>query len=245
MSIRKGIWLGCALLLGTTAAATESITVAFGSCADDDKPNHPIWDAIYDVKPEIFLMLGDNVYADTSEFIRTRDPELIKAEYKKLAQSPKFKRLRQHSSVFATWDDHDYGLNDAGGEFAQKKISENLYNFLIRELKKASQNIKIKQNNKQFVLNRHEIEILKKISEWPKCLEISSVKLEPHRITFYLYELATLLHAYWNLGKDNKEFRFVPENGILNNPRLVLLQALSLVIKNGMSILGVSTPKSM
>ena len=127
MSIRKGIWLGCALLLGTTAAATESITVAFGSCADDDKPNHPIWDAIYDVKPEIFLMLGDNVYADTSEFIRTRDPELIKAEYKKLAQSPKFKRLRQHSSVFATWDDHDYGLNDAGGEFAQKKISEQIF----------------------------------------------------------------------------------------------------------------------
>ena len=86
---------------------------------------------------------------------------------------------------------------------------------------------------------------MKKISEWPRCVEISSNSLEPHRIQFYLYQLVTLFHAYWNLGKDNKEFRFVPKNGILNSSRLVLLQALSIVIKNGMSILGVSTPSSM
>jgi len=47
------------------------------------------------------------------------------------------------------------------------------------------------------------------------------------------------------MGKVNKEFRFVPENSNLNNSRLILLQALSIVIKNGMSILGVSTPRSM
>ena len=57
--------------------------------------------------------------------------------------------------------------------------------------------------------NEHEIEILKKISEWPKCVEISSNKLEPHRIPFYLYELATLFHAYWNLGNNTDEFRFI------------------------------------
>tara|TARA_B100001179_G_scaffold96339_1_gene68531 strand:+ start:576 stop:836 length:261 start_codon:yes stop_codon:yes gene_type:complete len=86
---------------------------------------------------------------------------------------------------------------------------------------------------------------MKKISEWPKCLYVSANKLEPHRITFYLYELATLFHAYWNLGKENKEFRFIPESKNLNYSRLVLLQALGIVIKNAMSILGVSTPKSM
>ena len=62
-------------------------------------------------------------------------------------------------------------------------------------------------NSKKFTLNQHEIGILKKILEWPRCLEITLNKLEPHRITFYLYELVTLFHAYWNLGKDNKEFR--------------------------------------
>ena len=103
----------------------------------------------------------------------------------------------------------------------------------------------IKLVNEDFTLNRHEIEILKKISEWPKYVEISSVKLEPHRITFYLYDLVTLFHSYWNLGTKNKEFRFILQNKGLNNSRLLLLQALSIVIKNGMSILGVSTPKSM
>ena len=104
---------------------------------------------------------------------------------------------------------------------------------------------KIKMGNNEFALNLHEIEILKKISEWPRCVETSSNKLEPHRIPFYLYDLVTLFHAYWNLGNDNKEFRFVPRNGNLNNSRIILLQALAIVIKNGMSILGVSTPSKM
>ena len=104
---------------------------------------------------------------------------------------------------------------------------------------------KISLVNEDFVLNQYEYEILKKISEWPKCIEISTLKLEPHRIPFYLYELATLFHSYWNLGQKNKEFRFVIEHKIINNSRLLLLQALAIVINNGMSILGVSTPKSM
>ena len=91
----------------------------------------------------------------------------------------------------------------------------------------------------------HEIKILRKISEWPKCVEVSSTKLEPHRIPFYLYDLVTLFHSYWNLGIENKEFRFVFENKSVNRSRLLLLKALSIVIENGMSILGVSTPKSM
>tara|TARA_B100000029_G_scaffold379548_1_gene374387 strand:- start:6784 stop:8511 length:1728 start_codon:yes stop_codon:yes gene_type:complete len=104
---------------------------------------------------------------------------------------------------------------------------------------------KIKIKSKNFNLNKYELEILKKISEWPKCVEIASSRLEPHRIPFYLYELVTLFHSYWNMGKDNPEFRFISANGDLNKSRLILLQALSIVIKNGMSILGVSTPTSM
>ena len=117
-------------------------------------------------------------------------------------------------------------------------------NSIFRVLKlDISKNIKL--NKKEFDPNAHEIEILKKISEWPKCIEISLTKLEPHRITFYLYDLATLFHSYWNLGSKNKDFRFISENRSIKNSRLILLQALSIVIKNGMSILGVSTPKSM
>ena len=117
-------------------------------------------------------------------------------------------------------------------------------NSIFRSLKLDIED-NIKLINEDFALNQHEIEILKKISEWPKCVEISSNKLEPYRIPFYLYDLVTLFHSYWNLGNENKEFRFVYQNKSVNNSRLLLLQALSIVIKNGMSILGVSTPKSM
>ena len=94
-------------------------------------------------------------------------------------------------------------------------------------------------------LNTHEIKILKKISEWPKCIYISSKKFEPHRIPFFLYELSSLFHSYWSLGKDNKEFRFIENGKPVNQSKLILLQALSITIKNGMSILGVSTPEKM
>ena len=117
-------------------------------------------------------------------------------------------------------------------------------NSIFRSLKLKMED-KIHLNNKEFNLNQYEIEIIKKISEWPKCVEISSTKLEPHRITFYLYELVTLFHSYWNLGKDSRELRFVPGDGKPNVSRLLLLQALAIVIRNGMSILGVSTPQRM
>ena len=87
----------------------------------------------------------------------------------------------------------------------------------VFRLLKLNLNKKIKLDSKNIKINEHEIEILKKISEWPRCIEKSSIKLEPHRIPFYLYELVTLFHAYWNLGKDNEEFRFITNNKPTNN----------------------------
>ena len=148
--------------------------------------------------------------------------------------------------------------NDAELEFDFEKVTEKskdnpVYyvqyayariNSIFRSIKlDLSSDIQI--SDKDFILNEYEINILKKISQWPRCVQLSSNKLEPHRIPFYLYDLVTLFHSYWNLGKENKKFKFISDNGKLNNSRLILLQALSIVIKNGMSILGVSTPKSM
>ena len=103
----------------------------------------------------------------------------------------------------------------------------------------------IELNNEKFNLNIHEIEIVKKISEWPKCIEISLSKLEPHIVPFYLYELSTLFHSYWNMGNENKKFRFLENNKIVSFSRLIVLQAIAIVIMNGMTILGVSSPKKM
>ena len=89
-----------------------------------------------------------------------------------------------------------------------------------------------------------EIKVLRKISEWPKCVEISCNKLEPHRITTYLYELASEFHYYWNLGKNDESKRFIINNSI-KLEKLAFLKVVSLVIKSGMNILGVETPEEM
>ncbi len=117
-------------------------------------------------------------------------------------------------------------------------------NSIYRSLNiKLEDKINLKTEN--LSINTYEMEILKKISEWPKCVESATKNLEPHRIPFYLYDLCTLFHSYWNLGKENEEFRFINNKQDLKLERLVLLKVLSIVIKNGMTILGVSTPTRM
>ena len=99
--------------------------------------------------------------------------------------------------------------------------------------------------NYDFNYSTDEIKILKKISEWPKCIEVASNKLEPHRIPIYLYELASEFHSYWNLGKQNPEKRFINDQNEVSSDKLIFLKAISNVIKSGMNIVGVDTPEKM
>ena len=106
-------------------------------------------------------------------------------------------------------------------------------------------NEEVNIKNYNFKYSSEEIRILKKISEWPKCIETSTYKLEPHRIPVYLYELSSEFHSYWNMGKDNENFRFINKNKKISDDKLVFLKAVSNVIKMGMDILGVNTPQKM
>ena len=111
--------------------------------------------------------------------------------------------------------------------------------------RKLDKNINDKINiTTNLKFNDEEIKVLRKISEWPKCIEISCKKLEPHRVTTYLYELASEFHFYWNLGKNDERKRFIFNNKI-SNEKLVFLKVVSIVIKSGMNILGVETPEEM
>ena len=103
----------------------------------------------------------------------------------------------------------------------------------------------LKINKYNFKYSNDEINILKKISEWPKCIDTACNKLEPHRIPTYLYELASLFHSYWNLGKDNPEKRFINDQKKISDDKLVFLKVISNVIKSGMNIVGVSVPEKM
>jgi len=96
-----------------------------------------------------------------------------------------------------------------------------------------------------FQYSNHEIKILKKIAEWPKCIEAASLRLEPHRIPVYLYELSSEFHSYWNMGKDDPSKRFINDQKKIPNDKLVFLKVISNVIRSGMNIVGVETPEKM
>ena len=106
-------------------------------------------------------------------------------------------------------------------------------------------NKKVELKKYDFKYQNEEIKILRKILEWPKCIEISTNKLEPHRIPVYLYELASEFHSYWNLGKDDKTKRFLNEKNEISEEKLVFLKIISIVVKSGMNIIGVKTPEKM
>jgi alkaline phosphatase D len=93
--------------------------VAFGSCAHQDHPQ-PIWEQVRATKPEIFLFIGDNIYGDT------RDMAVLKRKYDQELAVPGFARLRAEVPVLGTWDDHDLGENDAGGDYPFKRESQQL-----------------------------------------------------------------------------------------------------------------------
>ena len=106
-------------------------------------------------------------------------------------------------------------------------------------------NSDIKIEDYKFEYTSDEIKILKKVSEWPKCITAASNRLEPHRIPVYLYELASEFHSYWNLGKQQAEKRFINDQNDISPDKLVFLKAISNVIKSGMNIVGVDTPDKM
>ena len=103
---------------------------------------------------------------------------------------------------------------------------------------------KVNIKNYSFEYSKDEINILRKVSEWPRCIETSSSKLEPHRIPVYLFELASDFHSYWNMGREDVKKRFI-ENDSISDDKIVFLKLVSVVIKSGMNILGVNTPEKM
>jgi len=112
---------GAAQVLGTS---TELTRIAFGSCAKEDQPQ-PIWDVIAAEEPDLFLFIGDNMYADVPAL--PESPADIAAAYEMLAAVPEWARFRARVPVLATWDDHDYGKNDSGEEWVLKQASQGLF----------------------------------------------------------------------------------------------------------------------
>jgi arginyl-tRNA synthetase len=90
-----------------------------------------------------------------------------------------------------------------------------------------------------------EIAVAKKIAEWPRLVEIAARNNEPHRVAFYLYELASDFHGLWNRGNDDASLRFVQEDSGVSQAKIALARAVSVVICAGLGILGVAPVEEM
>ncbi|MEM7382702.1 MAG: alkaline phosphatase D family protein, partial [Bacteroidota bacterium] len=102
----------------TTESEFQSdVVIAFGSCNKHDAEND-LWDDVLKAKPDLWIWGGDNIYADTS------DMEVMRNKYAKQNKVKGYNKLKRTVPVIGTWDDHDYGLNDAGQEFEKKAESQ-------------------------------------------------------------------------------------------------------------------------
>jgi arginyl-tRNA synthetase len=90
-----------------------------------------------------------------------------------------------------------------------------------------------------------EIEMIKKIAEWPRLVEIAARGNEPHRVAFYLYELSSDLHGLWNRGNDEPSLRFVQDEKATTQAKIALARAVGVVISSGLAILGVTPVEEM
>ena len=90
-----------------------------------------------------------------------------------------------------------------------------------------------------------ELELARKIGEWPRLVEIAARSNEPHRVAFYLYELASDLHGLWNRGNDDATLRFIQDNKATSQAKIALVRAAGVVISAGLGILGVTPVEEM
>jgi len=90
-----------------------------------------------------------------------------------------------------------------------------------------------------------ELEVIRKLGEWPRLVEIAAKGHEPHRVAFYLYELASDFHGLWNKGNDDDSLRFIQGDTAISAAKIALARAVGVVICAGLGILGVTPVEEM
>ncbi|MGB3388386.1 MAG: arginine--tRNA ligase [Pseudaminobacter sp.] len=97
-----------------------------------------------------------------------------------------------------------------------------------------------------LLTDENEIGLIRKLAEYPRIIESAALSLEPHRLAFYLYDLASSFHGHWNRGTENPDLRFVKVNDReLTHARLGLVQAVSDVLTSGLALIGAEAPTEM
>ncbi|PRX34934.1 arginyl-tRNA synthetase [Meinhardsimonia xiamenensis] len=116
----------------------------------------------------------------------------------------------------------------------------------VRSVMRKAEALGIDVNGAPALEDEAEFAVARKIAEWPRLVEIAARGHEPHRIAFYLYDLASAFHALWNRGNDRPELRFVQEDdAAASAAKIPLARAVGVVISTGLGILGVTPVEEM
>ena len=113
-------------------------------------------------------------------------------------------------------------------------------------VRNAPELLKIEDTDFSVLSSKEEILLIKLLAKWPNIIEISAKTAEPHRITFYLIEVAEAFHALWGYGNKNTDRRFIIDNDInLTSARIYLAKSVAHIIDSGLKIFSITPLKEM
>jgi arginyl-tRNA synthetase len=150
-----------------------------------------------------------------------------------------------------------YRKNDAALDFDFQKVTEQSREnpvFYVQYaparvnsvFRKAGEELTQAKPDFSLLTDPAELDVIRRIAQYPRMVEAAALAHEPHRIAFYLYELASDFHSLWNKGKDSPQLRFIVEDEPkLTVARLALLRVIRYVLGNGLNILGVRPVEEM
>ena len=186
------------LVFGNTTS-DSTFKIAFGSCGHQDHPL-PIFNTIVSHDPDLFVFLGDNIYGDS------RNMDTLRAKYQRLGAKPSYQNLKKNVEIIATWDDHDYGENDAGKDYPMKEESKEAFmDFFDEPADSERRKHKGIYHSYQYERNGKVIQVI--------LLDVRTFRddLRPYRGEFkkdsrYFYQLYYAPHPYTEyptlLGKE-------------------------------------------
>jgi alkaline phosphatase D len=167
-------------------------TIAFGSCNKQNKEN-VLWKEIKKNKPDVWLWGGDNIYADTDNM------DTLRKNYQTLKNQKGYLALVKDLPVMATWDDHDYGINDGGFEFPKKKEAQQVFlDFLDVDKNSPRRSQKGVYHSKIFKTQKGSIKIMVLDTRYFRTA-LTKSKINKRRFTPNIYGEGTILgETQWN-----------------------------------------------
>ncbi len=145
--------------------------------------------------------------------------------------------------------------NDQPLEFDYAKVTEKSRENPVFYVQYAHARAKsvLRQNKKpsgtpnlSLLTDIHEIRVIKQLASWPKNVEAATLHCEPHRIAFYLMDLAAVFHGLWNAGRENLDLKFIHDtDDDLTHARMLLVETIAQVIKSGLNLLSITPLEEM